>query len=61
MVEEETRWGFHFAIKCGHGLGPLGEVINCHDDVFVAISRNGVDGQEVDFPFAEGPDCDYEV
>ena len=59
MVEEETRCGFIFAIECGHGFGPLGEVIVCHDNVLVAISQNGVYGHEVDFPFAEGLDCDY--
>ena len=59
MVEEETCCGFSFAIKCGHGFVPLGEVINYHDNVLVAISQNGVDCHDVDFPSAEGPDCDY--
>ena len=61
MVKEEACCGFSFAIKCGHGLFPLSEVINCHNDVFMTISRNGVDCHEVDCPFVEGPDCDYRV
>ena len=59
MVEEKSRCHFNFAIECGHGLSPLGEVIDCHDDVFVTISRNGVDCHEVDFPFAKGTDYEY--
>ena len=61
MVEEETRYGFFFVIECGHGFSPLGEVIECHDNVLMAISRNGVDGHELNCPFAEGPDYDYGV
>ena len=61
MVEEETRCGFRFAIECGHGFVPLGEVTDYHDNVLMAISRNGVDGHEFDCPFAEGSDCYYEV
>ena len=61
MVEEETCCSFGFAIECGHGFGLLGEVIDYHDNVLVAISRNGVDGHEVDCPFAKGSDCDYGV
>ena len=61
MVEEEMSYGFNFAIECGHGFGPLGEVIDCHGDVFVTISQNGVDCHEVNCPFAERSDCDYGV
>ena len=61
MVEEETCYDFNFAIECGHGFIPLGEVIDCHDNILVAISQNRVDGHEVDCPFTEGPDCDYGV
>ena len=61
MVEEESCYCFTFAIKCGLGLDPLSEVIDCHNDVFMTISRDRVDCHEVDFPFAEGPDCDYKV
>ena len=61
MVEEETHCGFHFAIECGHGLSPLGEVINCHNDVFMTVGRDGVDCHKFIFPFAEGPDCEYGV
>ena len=61
MVEEEVCCSFSFAIKCGHGLGPLSEVIDFHNDVFMTVSRDGVDCHEVDFPFAEGPDYDYRV
>ena len=61
MVEEETCCSFSFAIECGHGFGPLGEVIDCHDNVLVAISRNEVDGHEVNCPFVEGTDYDYRV
>ena len=61
MVEEEVRRCFTFEIKCGHGLSPLSEVIECHNDVFMIVGRDGVDCHEVDCPFAEGPDCDYGV
>ena len=61
MVEEESHYCFTFAIKCGHGLGPLGEVIDCHNDVFMIVGRDGFYCHEVDFPLAEGLDCDYEV
>ena len=61
MVEEEACYCFTFAIKCGHGLGPLSEVINCHNDVFMTVGRGRIDCHEVDFPFAERPDCDYGV
>ena len=61
MVEEEACRHLTFVIKCGHGLDPLSEVINCHNDVFMTVGRDGVDCHEVDFPFAEGPDCDYGV
>ena len=61
MVEEEARCCFTFAIKCGHGLGPLSEVIDCNNDVFMTISRDRVDCDEVNCPFVEGLDCDCEV
>ena len=61
MVKEETCRRFSFAIKCGHGLIPLSEVINCHNDVFMTIGQGRVDCHEVDFPFAEGTDYDYGV
>ena len=59
MVEEEARYCFAFTIKCGHGLGPLSEVIDYHNDIFMTIGRGRVDYHEVDCPFAEGPGCDY--
>ena len=61
MVEEEARYCFNFSIKCGHGLGPLSEVIGCHNDVFMTVGRGRVDNHEVNFPFAKGTDCDYGV
>ena len=61
MVEEEECYCFTFAIKCGNGLGPLSEVIDIHNDVFMTIGRDMVDFHEVNFPFAEGTDCDYGV
>ena len=61
MVEEEAHCCFTFAIKCGHGLDPLSEVINCHNDVFMIVGRGRVDCHEVDYPFAEGTDYDYGV
>ena len=56
MVEEEACHCSTFAIKCGHGLGPLSEVIDCHNDVFMTVGLGRVDCHEV-----EGPDCDYGV
>ena len=61
MVEEEACRYFTFAIKCGHGLDLLSELIDCHNDVFMTVSRNGFDCHEVEFPFVEGPNCDYGV
>ena len=61
MVEEEEYHCLTFAIKCGHGLGPLSEVIDCHNDVFMSVGRGRVDCHEVDFPLAKGADCDYGV
>ena len=61
MVKEEACCSFGFAIKCGHGLCPLSEVIDYHNDVFMTISQNWVDCHEVNCPFAEGPDYDYGV
>ena len=61
MVEEEACCCFTFAIKFGHFLGPFSEVINCHNDLFMTVGRDKVDCHEVDFPFVEGTDCDYEV
>ena len=61
MVEEEAYCCFTFSIKCGHGIGPLSEVIDYHNDVFMTIGLDKVDFHEVDFPFAQGTDCDYGV
>ena len=61
MVKEETCLVFTFLIECAHGLGPLSELINNHDDIFMTIGQGRVDCHEVDFPFAEGTDCDYRV
>ena len=61
MVKEETWHRFTFAIEHGHGLEPLSEVINSHNDLFMIIGQGKVDCHEVDFPFTEGTDCDYRV
>ena len=54
MVEEETCRCFTFAIKCGYGLGPLSELINYNNDVFMIVVRGRVDCHEVNYLFAEG-------
>ena len=54
MVEKEACHHFTFAIKCGHGLDPLSEVINFHNDVFMTVGRGMVYCHEVNLPFAEG-------
>ena len=61
MVEEEPHYYFSFAIKCGHGLSPLSEVIDYHNDVFMTIRRDRFDFHELYCPFAERLDCDYGV
>ena len=61
MVKEESCHCFTFAIKCGHGLNPLSEVINSHDDIFMTVGQGRVDCHEVNFPFVEGTDYDYGV
>ena len=42
MVEEEAWRHFTFVIKCGHGLGPLSEVVNYHNDVFMIVGKVGL-------------------
>ena len=61
MVEEEAHCYFTFAIECGHGLSPLSEEINSHNDIFMTVGLGRVDCHEVDCPFTEGIDCDYGV
>ena len=61
MVKEEKCCHFAFAIKCGHGLNALSELINRHNDVFMIIGQGRVDCHDVDCPFAKGTDYDYGV
>ena len=61
VVKEEMFRHFTFAIEHGHGLGPLGEVINNHNDIFMTVDWGRVDCHEFDFPFIEGTNCDYGV
>jgi hypothetical protein len=54
VVEEEACCGVSGVVKCRHGFNPLGEVIDCHDDIFVSIVGWRVASHEVYAPFAKG-------
>jgi hypothetical protein len=54
VVKEKMCCSVSGVVEGGHGFDPLGEVIDCHDDVFVSITRWRVASHEVDAPFAKG-------
>jgi hypothetical protein len=53
MIKEKTCCS---VLEGRHGFNPLGEVIDCNDNVFVSIARRGVASHEVYAPFAKGAD-----
>ena len=58
MVKKEKCRSINLSIEGRHGLGPLGEVINGHNDIFMVSNRRRVIGHEFNRAFAEGTDCD---
>jgi hypothetical protein len=54
VVKEKMHCCVSGVVEGRHGFSPLGEVIDCHDDVFVSISRWRVASHEVYAPFAKG-------
>jgi hypothetical protein len=54
MVKEQTCCSVSGVVEGRHGFGPLGEVIDCNDDVFVFISIWRVGIHEVYAPFEKG-------
>ena len=61
MVKEKLCRRSIFAIECVHGLVPLSEVINNHNNVFMSGVRGRSDFHEINHPLAEGTDCDHEM
>ena len=61
MVEEKARHCFTFGIECGHSLGPLGEIINGHNNVFFIVGQGWVDCHKVNFPLIKGNHSDDRV
>jgi hypothetical protein len=58
MVEEKMCLCVNGIVESGHGFGPFGKVINCHDNVLVSITRWRIANHEVYALFAEGADGD---
>jgi hypothetical protein len=58
VVEEKMGCGLGGVVEGRHGFYPLGEVIDCHDDVFVSIAGWRVASHEVYAPFAKGANSD---
>ena len=58
MIEKYESCSFSHTIEYWHGFNPLTEVINNHNDVFMVVDRRRVTSHEVNFPFAEGTECD---
>ena len=47
MVKEKVCCGVNGVVERRHGFNPLGEVIDCNDDVFMSIARQRVASHEV--------------
>ena len=58
MVEGKTRCRVNFAIECGHGIDPFGEIVENHNNLFVAINRGRINCHEIDHPLIEGTNSD---
>jgi hypothetical protein len=50
--------GVSGVVEGGHGFVPLGEVIDCQNNVLVSIFGWRVASHEVNAPFAKGADSD---
>src|SRR6202034_2869716 len=56
MIENENCRCSTICLKCRHRLGPFSKIINREDDIRMPPGRVRVTSDEVDTPFAEGPD-----
>ena len=54
MVKEKMCCNVKGVVEGGHGLIPLGEIIDFHEYVFVSIARWRVVSHEVYAPFSKG-------
>jgi hypothetical protein len=61
VVEKEVRCNSHPIIKHRHGFNPLSEVINDHNNVFMATDIDGFTLHKINSPFAKGASSYYEV
>ena len=61
VVEEKTRCSVSGGVEGGHGFGPLGEVIDGDNNVFVTIAGRGITSHKVNAPFAKGACSDDRV
>jgi hypothetical protein len=53
VVKEKMRCYVSDVFEGRHGFSPLGEVICCHNNVLVSISRWRVSSHEVNAPFTK--------
>ena len=58
MVKKEACHSFILTVEVWNGFIPIGEVINNHNDVFMASNRRRVTGHEFNRPLVEGTDYD---
>jgi hypothetical protein len=54
LIEYEEGCSFHIRFNCRHGLGPLGKVVDSHNNVSMPPSRGWVAIHEVHPPLGEG-------
>jgi hypothetical protein len=54
VINEKARCNVSNVVEGGHGFSPFGEVIDCDNNVFVAIAIWGVTSHEVNAPFTKG-------
>jgi hypothetical protein len=54
MVKEKMCCGVSGIVEGGHSFRSFCEVIDCENNVFVAITGGGLTSHEVDAPFTKG-------
>jgi hypothetical protein len=54
VIKEKMGYGVSSVVEGRHGFIPLGEVINCDNDIFVSITGWGITSHEVNAPFTNG-------
>ena len=53
MVKEKMRCSVSSIVEGGHSFCPFCDVIDCDNNVFVAIARGGITSHEVNAPFTK--------